>query len=60
MSFKPYYTWMTFNTITNDMFRMNELISFKPYYTWMTFNTAKGMDKMFQVLKEVLNLIIHG
>ena len=38
-SFKPYYTWMTFNTIPYKTGEELLISSFKPYYTWMTFNT---------------------
>ena len=37
-SFKPYYKWITFNT----MYVAEEnggLAGFKPYYKWITFNT---------------------
>ena len=37
--FKPYYKWITFNTIElGDLIRSYDL-RFKPYYKWITFNT---------------------
>ena len=37
-SFKPYYKWITFNTVMS--YNVNDLeMSFKPYYKWITFNT---------------------
>ena len=38
--FKPYYKWITFNTIPRKYlvpFQNEEC--FKPYYKWITFNT---------------------
>ena len=36
--FKPYYKWITFNTLLKDVTKFqNE--GFKPYYKWITFNT---------------------
>ena len=37
--FKPYYKWITFNTISKDMYKNITVLSFKPYYKWITFNT---------------------
>ena len=41
-SFKPYYKWITFNTVYNlrDQLHLDSL-GFKPYYKWITFNTKK-------------------
>ena len=39
MSFKPYYKWITFNTITYGRERGIAMLGFKPYYKWLTFNT---------------------
>ena len=37
--FKPYYNWITFNTIFDRVYPANHKVSFKPYYNWITFNT---------------------
>ena len=41
MSFKPYYKWITFNTLEKATNFENaiHLLGFKPYYKWITFNT---------------------
>ena len=39
ISFKPYYKWITFNTIWTDGRTQTDTTSFKPYYKWITFNT---------------------
>ena len=36
--FKPYYKWITFNTVGYNLFK-DILLGFKPYYKWITFNT---------------------
>ena len=36
-SFKPYYKWITFNMIIQNLLLMEDY-SFKPYYKWITFN----------------------
>ena len=36
--FKPYYKWITFNTI-KELLDNAKHKSFKPYYKWITFNT---------------------
>ena len=38
-SFKPYYKWITFNTMILKILDVL-LTSFKPYYKWITFNTV--------------------
>ena len=40
-SFKPYYKWITFNTVITELevFISKWTKSFKPYYKWITFNT---------------------
>ena len=42
LRFKPYYKWITFNTVLefNVPFRRNH--SFKPYYKWITLNTISN------------------
>ena len=37
--FKPYYKWITFNTIVEEYEKLANIKSFKPYYKWITFNT---------------------
>ena len=39
ISFKPYYKWITFNTINEEYEFEAKFDSFKPYYKWITFNT---------------------
>ena len=41
LCFKPYYKWMTFNTLWTQLKKLMKL-SFKPYYKWMTFNTGEN------------------
>ena len=43
LSFKPYYKWITFNTLILAPLAVSTQ-SFKPYYKWITFNTEK-LDK---------------
>ena len=39
-SFKPYYKWNTFNTMSEDELELLKgELGFKPYYKWNTFNT---------------------
>ena len=39
--FKPYYKWITFNTLVNNSRKRRMInMSFKPYYKWITFNTV--------------------
>ena len=38
-SFKPYYKWITFNTLSKNISNTFHILSFKPYYKWITFNT---------------------
>ena len=59
LSFKPYYKWITFNTIAKMSKENNKDYSFKPYYKWITFNTF-DTDSWYYFLMEVLNLIING
>ena len=40
LSFKPYYKWITFNTLMEYQIGILPL-GFKPYYKWITFNTLK-------------------
>ena len=40
LGFKPYYKWITFNTIAILIF-VDVMFRFKPYYKWITFNTKK-------------------
>ena len=39
LSFKPYYKWITFNTLILEDIAFSMTYSFKPYYKWITFNT---------------------
>ena len=58
-SFKPYYKWITFNTIKALLLMtVNRMQGFKPYYKWITFNT--DYEFLDYVWEEVLNLIING
>ena len=41
MGFKPYYKWITFNTMVFYGLNKVEAESFKPYYKWITFNTIQ-------------------
>ena len=44
-SFKPYYKWITFNTVTEIYYEFRNIYCFKPYYKWITFNThTRHMD----------------
>ena len=36
--FKPYYKWITLNTL-HEIMERKEVESFKPYYKWITLNT---------------------
>ena len=48
-SFKPYYNWNTFNTLSNQRDTKEIIQRFKPYYNWNTFNTLdlnKNIDFM--------------
>ena len=38
-AFKPYYKWITFNTIVLTIIGIGYWFYFKPYYKWITFNT---------------------
>ena len=59
-TFKPYYKWITFNTlfIFQDVWQLL-VMGFKPYYKWITFNTE---NKYYWIRQKtgVLNLIING
>ena len=59
-SFKPYYKWITFNTV--NVAKLQNLLnySFKPYYKWITFNTERLGKGYYTKDEEVLNLIING
>ena len=40
ISFKPCYKWITFNTISDNIYSITyQWVSFKPCYKWITFNT---------------------
>ena len=41
MGFKPYYKWITFNTIELSALYLAIGEGFKPYYKWITFNTLQ-------------------
>ena len=59
-SFKPYYKWITFNTMLKEYeWIWNFQNGFKPCYKWITFNTLniKGFILFTDV---VLNLVING
>ena len=38
--FKPYYKWITFNTLQLLLILVYTDYRFKPYYKWITFNTV--------------------
>ena len=38
-SFKPYYKWITLNTLTAPQVTFLPALGFKPYYKWITLNT---------------------
>ena len=68
LCFKPYYKWMTFNTVHYVQIQWN-MFRFKPYYKWMTFNTlTKGMNVVFMLEKSLFYMVakfehfsvIHG
>ena len=42
LCFKPYYKWITFNTVKARRENFLYVFSFKPYYKWITFNTETG------------------
>ena len=44
-SFKPYYKWITFNTLKSLAISYG-LKSFKPYYKWITFNTKELLQSI--------------
>ena len=60
-NFKPYYNWITFNTLVKYITEKFGADSFKPYYNWITFNTfiKNGGEKKI-AMSSVLNLIITG
>ena len=39
LSFKPYYKWITFNTLAPIFSPIEADTGFKPYYKCITFNT---------------------
>ena len=40
--FKPYYKWITFNTVELSKEMARRIFrGFKPYYKWITFNTER-------------------
>ena len=43
IGFKPYYKWITFNTLLERHDQKLEY-GFKPYYKWITFNTNCGTN----------------
>ena len=49
--FKPYYKWITFNTLRSFLnLELSISFNFKPYYKWITFNTlTKGMNVVFML-----------
>ena len=57
--FKPYYKWITFNTLVHLVLQYL-LLRFKPYYKWITFNTFFNYLVICFLLSYVLNLIING
>ena len=38
-SFKPYYKWITLNTLKTVVAQLTDNSRFKPYYKWITLNT---------------------
>ena len=48
VSFKPCYIWMTFNTLSRNVWNSFETsFGFKPCYIWMTFNTSASSSGTF-------------
>ena len=61
LSFKPYYKWITFNTLQFlQHLEFQEDYGFKPYYKWITFNTDSQVADILPKFDAVLNLIING
>ena len=48
-SFKPYYKWITFNTLKLGAIGLY-LLCFKPYYKWITFNTLDGVTSAINLM----------
>ena len=48
-SFKPYYKWITFNTLEEELESIRNLC-FKPYYKWITFNTIPTKKRTISLL----------
>ena len=42
-SFKPYYKWITLNTLVLEYTMNMKDGSFKPYYKWITLNTMENI-----------------
>ena len=59
-SFKPYYKWITLNTIMKSYRIILLGKSFKPYYKWITLNTFGNYALVLGPNYKVLNLIING
>ena len=59
LGFKPYYKWITFNTLICSFVDYLDVKGFKPYYKWITFNTNE-LEGIAIILNTVLNLIING
>ena len=59
-SFKPYYNWNAFNTISILIAGIIFQWSFKPYYNWNAFNTIDVNTSEVIIKNLVLNLIITG
>ena len=60
LSFKPCYKWNAFNTKKYQKCNFRKNKGFKPCYKWNAFNTKMSVDKMTDVICEVLNLVING
>ena len=58
--FKPYYKWITFNTVDPRVNSRRLESCFKPYYKWITFNTFCAVTAVRVIPLFVLNLIING
>ena len=46
IGFKPYYKWITFNTLHIWISKFVYSFCFKPYYKWITFNTL--LSKLYR------------
>ena len=50
-SFKPYYKWITFNTVILWNLKSQKIKCFKLYYKWITFNTVDFVNDAHNRMK---------